>query len=187
MAVVLAGCLLPACGGSRRGELPTEGGVPPAVWAGSLCDALDRWIDAVDERSDRLGAQLAEVTSLLAARNELIAFMDDLMASTDRLLVMVEGAGHPDVPEGRALARGLRRAFAEARTVFREGRRRATYVSIDDQQRFQAEATALSASIQAASRDVDEAIERTSRRYPSEDLDAAFSSEPACQGLNVRS
>jgi hypothetical protein len=93
--------------------------------------------------------------------------MEFAVERTDEMLAAVEGAGHPDVDEGEAIAREFRENLLPLREAFADALERTRNISLDDPAEFEREATEIGSSIETAGNQVETAFDDLSQKYDS--------------------
>ncbi|MPZ69948.1 MAG: hypothetical protein GEU71_10510 [Actinobacteria bacterium] len=96
MAVAAVSALLfVSCGGSD--------GVAPATYAKSVCNSVNDWVTAIQERAAGLEGELTGEAA--QAKDKLDEFFGVAIDATDTLIAELEEAGAPDVEGGEGSPR----------------------------------------------------------------------------------
>jgi hypothetical protein len=155
--------------------------VSPERWTRSVCSALTDWQDGLtDAQND---ADL-DATGIAERKEALTQYLSDATDATGILLKRLKRAGTPDVDDGKKVASVFRKDFKRARDIFADAERAAGRLSTEDPTVFREAVLDIQSALSEGAEEISRAFEVSEQKYDVEELDQAFTDEPACSGIN---
>jgi triphosphoribosyl-dephospho-CoA synthetase len=134
--------LLTGCGGSST--------VKRATYVKSVCRALGNWKNTIQSAGTALQSSDPANAPRSAAKTDYVKFVSALATATQRTTNDLRAAGIPDEKNGKQVAAGLTRSFADATGKLGQAEKQARAIRTDSVSTFQLTATAVSTQIRSA-------------------------------------
>ncbi len=182
LALVLATAALAVASGCGGDSASSGSAASPEAWAADVCSAASTWMDDIGTQSESLEDTMSGAASIEDVRERLVAFVDDAIERTDQMLSEIEDAGSPDIDDGEQLADDFLEVLSGFNTALEEVRTTAEGLS-DDPAQFVEGAQQIATAMEAAGSEIQTGLNDLQQSADSDDLDAAFDDEPACQEL----
>jgi len=182
LAFALATAALAVASGCGGGGDSSGSAASPETWAADICGAASTWMNDIGAQSESLDDTMSGAASIEDVRDRLVAFVDDAIERTDQMLSEIDDAGSPDVDNGEQLADDFLEVLAGFKTALEEVRTTAAGLS-DDPAQFAEGAQQIATAMAAAGSEIQTGLNELQQSAGSDDLDAAFDDEPACQEL----
>jgi hypothetical protein len=177
-AALAAVVLLCACGAKDAGD------TKPAQYAQSVCSGLAGWRDGVAADSAELTRSLGAAADVTTVRARYTRFFSATVRRTDQLISTVSAAGAPDVDHGNGYSRDLTSALRQARTGLATAQRSFGALPATDLAAYAAGARKIRDSLGAVFGQVGTTLDHLGSTYTDDDLNRAFTTQPACQRLS---
>lgn len=113
----------------------------------------------------------------------LRTYLKVVVRDTDVLLRRLKRIGAPAVTNGAQISSALRTDFTKARAALESTRRQVNKLDVTDAAAFANGVTAIRTSEASAFTAIRAALVAAGTRYPSPELDSAFTGASACQSL----
>lgn len=171
-----------SCGGGEA-----EGDVPPDEWVRTVCTTLSDWNAQLQSRTTDLQGELGGIPQgdFQALQDLMLTYVDGVIEDTEQALATLQDAGAPAVEDGREASRLMVGGIREARTIFEDAREEISALDPDRPRRFAEELEAIGARVQEGGVRVQEGFAAADEQgIGGEELDQAFTEEPACAALS---
>ena len=167
--------------GDATSSSPAASAPSAAAYVKDACTAMTDWLTAIQTRAGDLSS--ISGGDVAAAKTAMLDFLDGVLTDTDTMVSTVEGLGAPDVTDGASAHEALVGVLKQARDLFGGFRDDVADLPTDDPQAFATALTQLGTNLDASSSDIGNAFSD----FQNEELDSAFSAEPACAPLQSAS
>jgi hypothetical protein len=161
---------------SSSSSSSSAGTVSANDFMAAFCGALTDWSQAITQRQ---GAFKPDTADLDALKQSWLDFLDGVNDETDAMLAKVHDLGTPDVPNGEQTVSTVIDALESLGASFKDLRDRSadlpTTSPAEFTQRFQTLLTSFQSDASTFGQRFDQ--------LPSDELETAFSSAPACAPL----
>jgi hypothetical protein len=179
LAVLAAAALVSACGSSgSSGSGGSSSGTSAAQYVKAICTAVGPFEKDVAARSNALNS--AKLTSAAQGKKAVQDFLTAVSSDTDQALTKLQGAGTPNVANGKAISTTIVAAFKQLKNAIGTALTQAKALSTTSPQAFQTGAKALGATVQGSLGGISTSL----GKLKSADLEKAAAKEPACKALN---
>jgi hypothetical protein len=172
ICVTAAALTLAACGGSSH-----HSGVTAKAYATSFCGAVGPFEEQILLRSNEL--RLAADKDVTQNKQALRSFLTALSTATGSAVARLEGAGIPDVPNGRETAMAFLNAFRNIEAAFATAADRSRTLPTTSTGAYKTAADALVSDVKGSLSSL--AANLGSLKAPA--IEAAARKIPACQSL----
>jgi len=169
-----------ACGGG------VEGGVAADVWVRAVCTTLTDWNGELQSRTGDLQTEIQGLPQgdFEGLQVVMLGYVDGVIEDTEGAVSSLEEAGVPDVEDGEEAAELMVSGIREARSIFVDAREDIEELDPDRPRQFGTALQEIGAQVQDGGERVQAAFEAADERgVGGEELDEAFTEEPACSAL----
>jgi hypothetical protein len=127
---------------------------------------------------DLTGANLGQI------KTSLVNFYGGAVSSTDSMIAGVQAAGVPSVSNGQAISQGLVAGLHQIRSALAQAQTQAQALPTDNAAALNSGNQSLQNTITTAGNQVKTNLNSLNQRYASNELNAAFKNQAACQTLS---
>jgi hypothetical protein len=173
-----------ACGGTSSSTTASaeasgnsiQSGMTAEAWAASVCASFSDYMGAVAARQDAFDPN---ATNIKALKRSWLEFLDGMIADLDALIADLEATGTPEAQGGAAASQALIGGFSKLQRKLKDLRDTSTGLPTSSPDAFVAEFSPL---IERFQTDVSD-LANVFSEIQSPELDAAFTTEPACASV----
>lgn len=183
-ALVLTTILALAAAACGDGE--GEGDVAPDAWVQTICTTLTDWNGQLQARTSDLQGELQGLPQgdFQGLQDLMLTYVGGVIEDTDQAVTTLQEAGAPAVEDGQEVSELMVDGVREARTIFEDAREEIAALNPDRPRRFATSLEEIGGRVQEGGARVQGSFQAADERgLGGEELDQAFSEEPACSGL----
>ncbi len=174
-ALVAAALVVAGCGGSSSSA---SSSVSASSYVKSVCTAVGTFRSDVQSKITSLGA--ANITTPAQGKKALQDFLSAASTSADAAVTKLQGAGSPNVNNGKQISTSLVTAFNTLSSALKQAETSTNSLSTSSKTAFAAGAKSIQTNIQNSIQGMLSSLSA----LKSADLQTAAKNEPACTSLS---
>jgi len=155
-------------------------GSSPKKWTGSVCGALDSWVEGVSAASAKVAG--SKPKSAKNVQKKLTALLALTQRKTSSLLAALRSAGQPDVKGGKQIVATLREGFTQVQRTVAGAKKSLAKASTKDPEAFMNATRSVQDALEAGLEGVQAAFSAV-RTADVEPLLVAFAANKRCQAV----
>ncbi|WP_432833941.1 hypothetical protein [Dactylosporangium sp. CA-092794] len=168
LVAALLCCAAAGCGGD---------GVEPRQWARSVCTALTPWRAEIADLTAKAQQQLQAARTPAETKTNIVELLDGAESASEKARAGVDGAGVPDVEDGKKVAEQFTASLSKARDAYGNAKRTVSELPTADGKAFYA---AVGKAFTTLKDDYERSAIDPAHTGPA-DLQRAFDEVPECR------
>jgi hypothetical protein len=153
-------------------------------WVGQFCSSFGSYLTSLQTQSNNLQTQANNATDLQQGKTLLVNFINSAVSETNNLVSQLDALGPAPTKDGAAISQAIVGGIQQLGVAFSGAQAQAQALPTDDPTVFQNQAKAIDTSLSNASTQIGNNIKGAAQKYPTDNLQAQFNTNPTCQQVN---